>query len=133
MSWTSARLIEFQHCDPAGIVFYPRYFEMVNSVIEQFFREHVGYGFGAMHFQARRGVPTARISAEFHAPSRLEDVVDFTVNVPRVGNSSVDFLLQGTCGGQARLTVRSTIVHIDSETGKSTPWTAPIRAKLAAA
>ncbi|MFD1807906.1 hypothetical protein ACFSHQ_06310 [Gemmobacter lanyuensis] len=28
--------IEFNHCDPAGIVFYPRYFEMTNSVIENF-------------------------------------------------------------------------------------------------
>lgn len=31
--------IEFNHCDPAGIVFYPRYFEMVNSVIENFFAD----------------------------------------------------------------------------------------------
>ena len=34
--------IEFNHCDPAGIVFYPRYFEMTNHVCENFFREAVG-------------------------------------------------------------------------------------------
>ena len=37
--------IEFNHCDPAGIVFYPRYFEMVNSVCENFFREVAGLSY----------------------------------------------------------------------------------------
>ncbi|MCO5127369.1 MAG: hypothetical protein M9957_08845 [Rhodobacteraceae bacterium] len=29
--------VGFNHCDPAGIVFYPRYFEMANTVCESFF------------------------------------------------------------------------------------------------
>ena len=37
--------IEFNHCDPAGIVFYPRYFEMTNSVVENFFADVVGRSF----------------------------------------------------------------------------------------
>ncbi len=37
--------VEFNHCDPAGIVFYPRYFEMANSVVENFFRDEVDYPF----------------------------------------------------------------------------------------
>ena len=28
--------IGFRHCDPAGIVFYPRYFEMMNDAVELF-------------------------------------------------------------------------------------------------
>ena len=31
--------VRFQHTDPAGIVFYPRYFEMINQVIEDWFAE----------------------------------------------------------------------------------------------
>jgi 4-hydroxybenzoyl-CoA thioesterase len=27
-------LVRFAHCDPAGIVFYARYFEMINGVVE---------------------------------------------------------------------------------------------------
>lgn len=131
MSWTTARLVEFQHCDPAGIVFYPRYFEMINSVVEQFFRDHIGYSFGAMHLSDQMGVPTARIEAEFHAPSRLEDILTFTLSVPRVGNSSAGFTIKATCGDEARMTVQSTIVQINISTGRSTPWSAPVRAKLA--
>ena len=33
MTFTTQRKVRFQHCDPAGIVFYPRYFEMINSVV----------------------------------------------------------------------------------------------------
>ena len=28
--------VRFAHCDPAGIVFYPRYFEMLNELVEAF-------------------------------------------------------------------------------------------------
>ena len=68
--------IEFNHCDPAGIVFYPRYFEMTNSVCENFFAEVAGHSFAAM-MAARQGVPTARLSVDFHAPSRLGETLDW--------------------------------------------------------
>ena len=29
--------VRFQHCDPAGIVFYPRYLEMINQTVEEWF------------------------------------------------------------------------------------------------
>ena len=35
-------LIRFQHCDPAGIVFYPRFFEFTNQVVEDWFEEELG-------------------------------------------------------------------------------------------
>jgi 4-hydroxybenzoyl-CoA thioesterase len=82
--------IEFNHCDPAGIVFYPRYFEMVNSVIENFFADVVGRSFAAMHNEGgRNGVPTVAMEAVFQRPSRLGDKVRFTLRVERVGGSSV--------------------------------------------
>ncbi len=82
--------VEFNHCDPAGIVFYPRYFEMTNSVVENFFREVVGYSFAALMADGV-GVPTARVETDFRAPSRLGDVLDWTLDVERLGGSSVTF------------------------------------------
>ena len=41
MSYRRTIPVEFNHCDPAGIVFYARYFEMTNSVCENFFAEVV--------------------------------------------------------------------------------------------
>ena len=32
-------LVQFAHCDPAGIVFYARYFEIINEVVEDWFED----------------------------------------------------------------------------------------------
>lgn len=122
--------VEFNHCDPAGIVFYPRYFEMTNSVCENFFREVVGYSFHAM-MDDGIGVPTARIETDFHAPSRLGDVLDWTLAVDRLGAASLSLGLRATCNGQPRLSARLTLVWLgpDQRPGR---WPDPLRATLAA-
>ena len=78
MSYTRSIPVEFNHCDPAGIVFYPRYFEMTNSVVENFFADEGGHSFARMMAEGQ-GVPTARLETTFHAPSRLGDRLDFTL------------------------------------------------------
>ena len=37
--------VRFRHCDPAGIVFYPRYFEMINDFVEEWFDKGMGLPF----------------------------------------------------------------------------------------
>ena len=59
--------IEFNHCDPAGIVFFPRYYEMVSSVCENFHKDIAGRSYARM-MAARQGVPTVRMETDFHAP-----------------------------------------------------------------
>ena len=80
--------IEFNHCDPAGIVFYPRYFEMTNSVCENFFREVAGLSY-AMMMAKGEGCPTAGMEVNFHAPARLEEVLDWRLQVTRLGTTSI--------------------------------------------
>lgn len=130
MSWQTQIDVEFQHCDPAGIVFYPRYFEMINSVIERYFRDHVGYDFATMHFADRKGVPTVRIDTEFHIPSRLGERLTFDLEVARVGNSNLELLIRASCDAQPRMTVRSTLVRIDLGSGSAAPWPKPLADKL---
>ncbi|NOX74983.1 MAG: acyl-CoA thioesterase [Alphaproteobacteria bacterium] len=130
MSWQTTRTVEFQHCDPAGIVFYPRYFEMINSIIEEFFASHMHAPFAPMHFDDDRGVPTGRISVEFAAPSRLGDVLDFTLAVKRIGKASLDIEIICAGEGQARFTCQQTLVRNILSTGKSDPWPDDLRRKF---
>lgn len=122
--------IEFNHCDPAGIVFYPRYFEMTNSVVENFFNDVVGRSFASMHLGAQNGVPTVAIGAEFFAPSRLGDKVLFSLEVEKIGRSSVGVVIEGRGGEELRLRVRLTLVWIDGM--KAAAWPEEMRARLAA-
>ena len=129
MTYTRIMPVEFNHCDPAGIVFYPRYFEMTNSLVENFFADVVGHSYAAM-MDAGQGVPTARLEVNFKAPSRLGDRLEWTLQVSRVGSSSVNFVSTAMIDAQQRLTADLTLVWV--EAGKPTRWPDTMRARLTA-
>ena len=60
MAFVMVQKVLFKHCDPAGIVFFPRYFEMMNDCVETFFDE-IGLPFDDMHTWG--GVPTVNVSS----------------------------------------------------------------------
>ena len=131
MIYRRAMPIEFNHCDPAGIVFYPRYFEMTNSVAENFFREVAGQSYAAM-MTDHQGVPTARLEADFHLPSRLGEVLDWRMEITRLGGSSISFTLTAWCDAELRVTVRLVLVFVTAASGRSVPkaWPDAIRARI---
>ncbi|WBU55693.1 acyl-CoA thioesterase [Paracoccus sediminicola] len=123
--------VEFNHCDPAGIVFYPRYFEMTNSVVENFFAEALNYPFRRMHMEEGTGVPTVRIEADFTAPSRLGDILIFSLEVERIGGASATLLLRASGRGEEgeRLAARITLVWVTRGRG-ATAWPEEVRQRM---
>lgn len=105
MTYTRTIAIEFCHCDPAGIVFYPRYAEMVNHMVENFFHDVVGHGFGPM-MAAGQGMPTVRLEVDFRKPSRLGDRLEWALTVEHLGRTSARFLIRA----QDRIEARATVV-----------------------
>lgn len=131
MIWHREIGIEFNHCDPAGIVFYPRYFEMTNSVIENFFAEVLNYPFARITMEERHGVPTVHIEADFRAPSRLGDRLDFALEITALGSSSVSFRLVARARDEIRMEAKLTLVWVTPD-GRATPWPEDIRNGLSA-
>ena len=127
MIYTRIMAVEFNHCDPAGIVFYPRYFEMTNSLVENFFADVMGHSFGRM-MELGQGVPTARLEVNFRLPSRLGDRLEWRLAVVRIGGSSVNFIATAMAGDQVRLTADLTLVWVNA--GIPTPWPDAMRAKF---
>ena len=41
--------VEWGDCDPAGIVFYPRYLEMFNNLVEDWFCDGLKLSFAEFH------------------------------------------------------------------------------------
>jgi 4-hydroxybenzoyl-CoA thioesterase len=130
MPFTVTRTVRFQHCDPAGIVFYPRYFEMINATVEDWF-EAMGMPFSAMHGAEGAGVPTVSISAEFPAPSRLGDRLEFGVTVEKLGRASAGLKIEARCQGELRLVARPVLVWIDGAAMKARPWPDDLRRRMA--
>jgi 4-hydroxybenzoyl-CoA thioesterase len=120
----------FRHCDPAGIVFYPRYFEMLNDVAEAWFAARLGWDWSDLHGPAGMAVPTVAVDVHFRAPSRHGDALVFTLRVTRVGRTSVGLSIVATCGAEVRLSATQTLVCIAKETGRPVAWPEHVRRKI---
>ena len=131
MLYAHTRRVEFNHCDAAGIVFYPRYFEMIAAVHERFFAEALCSSWADMVARGT-GTPMGRINVEFAAPSRLGDTLNFTLVVTRIGGASVDFLTTCHCSDELRFSCTATLVHATLEETKSLPWPDGLKTKMAA-
>lgn len=124
MTFHLTQKVLFRHCDPAGIVFYPRYFEMVNDAVESFFSDVVGYPFSEMH--ETHAVPTVKLDASFVNASRLGDELDFAIKPVRIGGASLDLNVTCSCDGEPRFNVDVTLVHVTKEM-RSQRWSEPTR------
>ncbi len=127
MTFVTEHPVRFAHVDAAGIVFYPRYFELLNAAVEDFFARDVGVDFRSLHIDRRIGVPTVKLDTDFIAPSRLGDVLEFHIDVVKVGRSSVDLAIEIKSGDQVRFRVKQVLVCMDLESGKSLPWPEDVR------
>lgn len=114
--------LRFGHCDPAGIAYYPRYFELCDAAVEDWTAAVLGIDRRTLHLDMGLGLPTVDLHAEFFKPSRLGDLLDFTVGVTRVGRSSVDLTVDVACNGEPRFSVRFTQVLTALTQGKSAAW-----------
>lgn len=114
----------FRHCDPAGIVFYPRYFEMINDCIEAFFDDVVAMPFEDMH--QKNAVPTAQIECQFKAPSRQGDHLKLELRLEKLGRSSLGLSITAQRELEVRFICNSTIVYVDDK-GRPVSWPDRIR------
>ncbi|PID37195.1 MAG: thioesterase [Rhodobacterales bacterium] len=127
MHFALQQKVLFKHCDPAGIVFYPRYFEIINDTIEAMFADLLGWPFEELHKEG--GVPTVHIDVDFKAVSRHGDRLDLEVTINRLGGSSMDLHLLARDGEEVRFVAQQTLVCVDRE-GRARHWPAPLRSRI---
>lgn len=128
--FTVDRRVRFADCDAAGIVFFPRYFEMLNGVVEDWFAGPLQASFRELHVNRHVSVPTAAVEARFIAPSRLEDELTFTLTVTKLGGASCGLRHRITADGELRFEATQTIVYVGASL-KPEPWPGALRALIA--
>jgi 4-hydroxybenzoyl-CoA thioesterase len=124
------KLIRLQHCDPAGIVFYPQYFLLFNELVEDWFNEGLGIDFADFHANARMGIPLAHVEADFVAPSKQGEQLTMRLTVKELGNSSLKLGISALCGGEERVRAALTIVQASLDTRRSVPFSPETRARI---
>ena len=111
----SNKLIRFQHCDPAGIVFYPQYFVLFHELIEDWFNDGLDVNYADLIAVQRLGVPTVRLECDFAAPSTIGDTLRLRLAVSKVGTTSIALSLTAFSGGELRVRIEQVIVLFSLE------------------
>ncbi len=133
MMFTKRETVKFRHVDFAGIVFYPRFLEMLNDLVEDWFAEALDRPFSKIH--ETHGIPTVDLKVKFKNAARIGDELHKALWVNSLGGSSM------TCGfeftkdsGEVCLQGEVTLVNvaISKESGniKSEPFDDATREKI---
>lgn len=130
MAWERQHRIRFADCDPAGIVFFPQYFVLLNGLVEDFITDGLGISYAGLIAQRRIGLPIVHLSCDFTAVSRLGDEVMLGLTVERIGGSSLALRFGCRAGPDARLSSRQVLVATDLDTHRARRLPDDLRAAL---
>lgn len=123
--------IRFAHCDPAGIVFYPRYFELINGVVEDWCAQGLGMSFHEMHMVQGIGLPTVHIETDFVKTSVMGDELIAELRVIKLGRASATVEIRMLGQEQdLRLTARLVLVMAQVQERKAIALPTALREQM---
>jgi len=128
-AYRAARMVRFSDCDPAGIVYTPRYLDMLNGVIEDFFPERLGLDYHGL-IAAGTGLGYASVDCQFFRPARMGARLTIAPLVERIGGASASFVLHAHIGEDEIFRGRMVMVTTAMATDRPIPLPAPLRAAL---
>ena len=80
------RIVEFGMCDSAGILFFPRIFELAHSAYEEFILRS---DLENNYFENEEiAIPLINATSDFQKPITLHEVLKINITVSNIGNSS---------------------------------------------
>ncbi len=126
-AFTRSVPVRFSHCDAAGIVYFPHYFDMFNGVIEDWYKAELKHDYAELIMQGRFGFPFVRIECDFKIPSMMGEVIDLTLLVDRIGRSSLGIVIVCHRDGLERLRARMVTAMMSLETRKPVAMPPPLR------
>ncbi len=114
--------VRFGETDPAGVVYYPRFFHYYHCAFEEFFGACHGASYATWTQTHQVGFPTRRVESDFSSPLRYGDTAVITVTIPRLGDRSLDFHFSlATHDERAIATSLTSKVCVDMGTFESRP------------
>ncbi len=132
--FTKTEKIRFKHVDYAGIVFYPRFLEMLNDLVEDWFEEALNRPFSKIH--ETNGIPTVDLKVQFKKAARLGDTLTKKLWVINLGGASVNcgFRFEDENGKtclEGEVTLVNVAISEDRNAIKSEAFNEEMKAKIA--
>jgi 4-hydroxybenzoyl-CoA thioesterase len=122
-------MVRFSDCDPAGIAYMPRYIDMLNGVIEDFFPAALGLDYHGF-IRGGTGLGYASLHCDFFRPARMGAQLAITPLIARLGGSSVTLTLHVHQGEDEILRASLALVTTSMATSRPIPIPTPLRSAL---
>jgi 4-hydroxybenzoyl-CoA thioesterase len=126
-AFTARQPIRFEHCDAAGIVFFARYFTMMQGAVEEWFGAELGLDYADIIQRRRIGLGYVHAECDYVSPGRLGDVLGLTVLAGTVGRSSIGLAVHGHRAGVPVFAGGLVLVTTDLEETAAIPIPGDIR------
>ncbi len=129
--FVSRRLIRFGDCDPAGIVFYPKYINILHEVTEDWWLRGVGIDVNHM-IRSGFGWPLVNLETSFRKPSFSGDMVSFELSISKIGRTSLGTHI--CCRDDKQIRLEAHLVQVLMDMGSHRPAIIPasVRERLEA-
>jgi acyl-CoA thioester hydrolase len=121
--------VRYHECDQQGIVFNAHHFAYFDVVLTELWGAAFG-SYGAM-VESGTDVMVVEAQASFRAPARFDDVLDLSMSIARLGNTSIVSELEERRAGELLATGRLVHVCVDTATAAKKPIPEDMRARLA--
>ena len=133
MQFIKQEKVRFQHVDYAGIVFCPRFLEMLNDLVEDWFEEALGRPFSQMH--ETNGIPTVDLKVQFKKAARLGEILTKKLWVKNLGGASIlcGFSFEDAKGAvflEGEVTLVNVTINDDRKDIKATPFNEEMKNKI---
>ncbi len=104
--------VYYEDTDAGGIVYYANYLKFFERARTEWLRA-LDVGQHAMLAEHDAMFVVKHISADYHGPAKLDDELDLTLAIEKLGRASVLFVQQAWCDGRLLNTARVKVGCVD--------------------
>jgi acyl-CoA thioester hydrolase len=105
--------VYYEDTDAGGIVYYANYLKFFERARTEWLRA-IGVGQQALLEEHDAMFVVKNVSADYHAPAKLDDALELTLVIEKLGRASVVFRQQAWCGTTLLNTAHVKIGCVDS-------------------
>ncbi len=92
--------VYYEDTDAGGIVYYANYLKFFERARTEWLRA-VGVGQQVLLAEHDAMFVVKNVSADYHAPAKLDDVLNLTLTIEKLGRASIVFRQEAWCGARA--------------------------------
>ena len=131
-TFTIEERVRWGDVDAARIIFYGAYIHFFELAETELFRQ-VGLDYGTMFDELKIWLPRVHLECDFHRAARLDDLLEVSVYVGRLGTKSMRLNFEVRRKGAAELvaTAHFVLAAVNQETFETIPVPSELREKLA--